>query len=65
MQNLKDIYYFSNLDPIPNPDLLFLSAAGPYQPNSLTVSELAGKQGNQDNLPVFRRSKFPCPKGNE
>ena len=34
MQNLKEIYYSSNLDPIPNPDLLFLSgdvrtAAGP------------------------------------
>ena len=28
IQNLKDIYYFSNLDPIPNPDLLFLSAFG-------------------------------------
>ena len=26
MQNLKEIYYSSNLDPIPNPDLLFLSA---------------------------------------
>ena len=28
MQNLKEIYYSSNLDPIPNPDLLFLSAEG-------------------------------------
>ena len=28
MQNLKEIYYSSNLDPIPNPDLLFLSADG-------------------------------------
>ena len=28
MQNLKEIYYASNLDPIPNPDLLFLSASG-------------------------------------
>ena len=26
MQNLKEIYYSSNLDPLPNPDLLFLSA---------------------------------------
>ena len=26
MQNLKEIYYSSNLNPIPNPDLLFLSA---------------------------------------
>ena len=26
MQNLREIYYSSNLDPIPNPDLLFLSA---------------------------------------
>ena len=26
MQNLKEIYYSSNLDPIPNPDLLFLGA---------------------------------------
>ena len=26
MQNLKQIYYSSNLNPIPNPDLLFLSA---------------------------------------
>ena len=28
MQNLKEIYYSSNLNPIPNPDLLFLSAVG-------------------------------------
>ena len=27
MQNLKEIYYSSNLNPIPNPDLLFLSAS--------------------------------------
>ena len=27
MQNLKEIYYSSNLDPIPNPDLQFLSAS--------------------------------------
>ena len=26
MQNLNEIYYSSNLDPLPNPDLLFLSA---------------------------------------
>ena len=25
MQNLKEIYYSLNLDPLPNPDLLFLS----------------------------------------
>ena len=36
MQNLKDIYYFSNLDPIPNPDLLFLSAS----PLSLSHSHM-------------------------
>ena len=31
MQNLKEIYYSSNLDPIPNPDLLFLSAMAAVQ----------------------------------
>ena len=34
MQNLKEIYYSSNLNPIPNPDLLFLSAAADSQADS-------------------------------
>ena len=39
MQNLKEIYYSSNLNPIPNPDLLFLSA------DMIYLSSLGGALG--------------------
>ena len=49
MQNLKEIYYSSNSDSLPNPDLLFLSAAsfskaGLKQCNGCLISSASQEQ---------------------
>ena len=61
MQNLKEIYYSSNLNPIPNPDLLFLSGdifyVQNYQTLAITIFAIerggkstGGKEGENRSL---------------
>ena len=53
MQILKEIYHSSNLDPLPNPDLLFLSADGETDRNE-NVAECRGGNGSEISLKVGR-----------
>ena len=57
MQNLKEIYYSSNLNPIPNPDLLFLSADGRGRASDTEGAACASKP-NANAATALARSKY-------